>query len=137
MSYLLDTNVVSELRRGARANAGVVAWFDEQPASAMYLSVISLGEIRQGIVRLLQRDAARAAHLNRWVAGLVQFYEDRLLYIDGTVADEWGRLMSRRSVPVVDALIAATARVHRMTVVTGNARDFSSFEVLVLDPFSR
>lgn len=133
MSFLLDTSIVSELRR-PRADAGLLSWFDAQPASALFLSIVTVGEVRQGIEQLRKRDAKQASLLDRWLNGLSQFYEDRLLYIDGTVADEWGRLRARRSVPVMDALIAATARVHGLTLVTRNVRDFANLGVDLLNP---
>src|SRR5215213_8026327 len=111
MSFLLDTNIVSELRR-PRAHAGVIEWFDAQSAHALFLSIVTIGEIRQGVEQLRGRDAKQANLLDRWLNGLTQFYEDRLLYVDGAVTEEWGRLRARRSVPVMDAFIAATARVH-------------------------
>lgn len=136
MNYLLDTNVVSELRR-PKAHAGLIEWFDDQPAQALFLSIVTVGEIRQGIEQLRSRDAKQANLLNRWLGGLAQFYEDRLLFVDGSVADEWGRLRARRSVPVMDALIAATARVHGLTLVTRNVRDFANLGVSLLNPFDR
>jgi len=136
VSFLLDTNIVSELRRGERANAGVVEWFDEQSPRELFLSVLTVGEMRQGIDELRGRNSAQATLLDRWVTGLVQFYEDRLLYVDGDVAEEWGRLRVRRRSPVVDGLLAATARVHKLTLVTRNERDFKALPVRVLNPFS-
>ena len=136
MGALLDTNVVSELRRGDAANPGVVRWFDAQLPRDLFLSVLTVGEIRQGIEQLRRKDRPQAARLDRWVTGLVQFYEDRLIYVDGDIAEEWGRLRAARSVPVVDALIAATARVHDLTLVTRNVRDFSRLRVRVLNPFT-
>jgi len=136
VNYLLDTNVVSELRR-PKAHAGLIEWFDDQPAQALFLSIVTVGEIRQGIEQLRSRDAKQANLLNRWLGGLAQFYEDRLLFVDGSVADEWGRLRARRSVPVMDALIAATARVHGLTLVTRNVRDFANLGVSLLNPFDR
>jgi len=136
VNYLLDTNVVSELRR-PKAHAGLIEWFDDQPAQALFLSIVTVGEIRQGIEQLRSRDAKQANLLNRWLGGLAQFYEDRLLFVDGSVADEWGRLRARRSVPVMDALIAATARVHGLTLVTRNVRDFANLGVPLLNPFER
>lgn len=135
MSFLLDTNVVSELRRGDHANAGVIAWFDDQSPRALFLSVMTIGEIRQGIEQLRARDARQAALLDRWLKGLVEFYEDRLLYLDGDVTEEWGRLRARRRAPVVDTFLAATARVHDLTLVTRNTRDFRSLDVPVLNPW--
>lgn len=136
MSWLLDTNVVSELRRGPRANAGLAAWFDDQNPRDLYLSVLTIGEIRQGIEQLKNRKAEHATQLDRWLTGLVQFYEDRLLYVDGDVAEEWGRLQAARRSPAVDALIAATARVHDLNLVTRNTRDFAKLDVRLLNPFS-
>ena len=133
MSFLLDTNIVSELRKGPRTHAGVLAWFDEQPARSLFLSVVTVGEIRQGIEQVRRTDPRQAASLDRWVQGLTQYYEDRLLYVDGSIAEEWGRLRAKQSVPVVDALLAATARVHDLTIVTRNVRDFRDVPVRVLN----
>jgi toxin FitB len=135
VSFLLDTNVVSELRRGDAANPGVIDWFDAQSPRELFLSVITVGEIRQGIEQLRARDARQSTLLDRWLKGLVEFYEDRLLYVDGDVAEEWGRLRARRGAPVIDTLLAATARVHELTIVTRNARDFGSLDVGVLNPW--
>lgn len=134
MSFLLDTNIVSELRR-PRAHAGLIGWFDAQSARSLFLSIVTAGEIRQGIEQLRRHDARQANLLDRWLNGLTQFYEDRLLYVDGPVADEWGRIRARRSVPVMDGFIAATARVHKLTLVTRNVRDFANLGVTLLNPF--
>jgi predicted nucleic acid-binding protein len=134
--FLLDTNVVSELRRGDAANAGVVEWFDDRKPEDLSLSVVTIGEIRQGIEQLRGKKEPQAVALDHWLNDLVQFYEDRLLYIDGDVAEEWGRLRARRTPPVVDALLAATARVHNLTLVTRNVRDFVGLDVRLLNPFS-
>ena len=136
MSFLLDTNVVSELRRGLASNQGVAEWFDGQSARELFLSVVTIGEVRQGIEQIRSRDARQASALDRWLTGLVQFYEDRVLYIDGDVAEEWGRLQARRSTPVIDGLLAATARVHDLTLVTRNVRDFRGLDVSVINPWS-
>ena len=136
MSFLLDTNIVSELRRGSTANPGVVEWFDDRSPSELYLSVVTIGEIRQGIEQLRTRDARQSVVLDRWLTALVQFYEDRLLNVDGDVAEEWGRLRARHNAPVVDTLLAATARTHELTLVTRNTRDFRGLEVEVFNPFA-
>jgi predicted nucleic acid-binding protein len=134
VSFLLDTNIVSELRRGARTQPDLLAWFDQQPARSLFLSIVSIGEIRQGIEKLRRTDSRQAGALDRWLHGLTQYYEDRLLYADGAVAEEWGRLRAGRNVPVIDALLAATARVHDLTLVTRNVRDFRALPVRVLNP---
>ena len=136
MSFLLDANVVSELRRGLGANAGVAEWFDGQSARELFLSVVTIGEIRQGIEQIRSRDGRQAAALDKWLTGLVQFYEDRVLYVDGDVAEEWGRLRAVRSTPVIDGLLAATARVHDLTLVTRNTRDFRGIDVPVVNPWT-
>jgi predicted nucleic acid-binding protein len=135
VSFLLDTNVVSELRRGDAANPGVIAWFEDRSPRELFLSVITVGEIRQGIDQLRGRDARQSASLDRWLKGLVEFYEDRLLYVDGDVAEEWGRLRASGGAPVIDTLLAATAHVHELTLVTRNTRDFRSLDVDVINPW--
>ncbi len=136
MSFLLDTNVLSDLRK-ATTCAGLLEWFDEQPAHQLFLSIVTVGEIRQGVEQLRRRDARQAVHLDRWLNGLTQFYKDRLLYVDGSVIDEWGRMRARRTVPVMDALIASTAKVHGLTLVTRNVRDFSGLGIPLLNPSER
>jgi len=134
VSFLLDTNIVSDLRRPTRSRAGLLAWFREQPPDALYLSVITLGEIRQGIEQIRPRDGRQARNLDRWLDDLPRLYGDRLLPIDTLVADEWGRLRAGRTLPVVDTLIAATARVHDLTLVTRNEKDFTDLGLTILNP---
>lgn len=136
MSFLLDTNIVSELRRGPKTPLELVDWFDDQPATALYLSALTLGEIREGIERVRRKDAPWAVLLDRWLDGLSQYYEDRIIYVDGSIADAWGRLRAARSVPVIDGLLAATAQVHDLTVVTRTTRDFAGLGVRVLNPMA-
>ena len=133
MSFLLDANVLSDLRK-PRPNAALAQWFADQDADQLFVSVVTTGEIRQGIEQLRRRDPRRAATLNQWIADLSQFYGDRILSVDQTVADQWGRLRAMRSLPVLGAVIAATARVHRLTVVTRNETDFAGLDVLVINP---
>jgi hypothetical protein len=135
VSFLLDINVVSELRRGDKTSPGVLDWFDDQDPRELFLSAVTVSEIRQGIEQLRARDARQSVLLDRWLKGLVEFYEDRLLYVDGDVAEEWGRLLARRGAPAVDTLLAATARVHDLTIVTRNTRDFRSLQVRLLNPW--
>ena len=115
MKYLLDTNVLSDLRRQGRSRR-LREWFNAQRPEDLYVSVVTLGEIRQGIEQLRRRDRLQADHLNRWLAALSRHYADRVLPVDEATADEWGRLRALRSVPVVDSLIAATARVRDLTL---------------------
>jgi toxin FitB len=132
-SFLLDTNVVSELRR-ARPNANVMQWFDRHRTSEAYVSALVIGEIRQGIERLRERDPSRAKLLDLWLDGLISLYDGRVLPVDAEVAQEWGRLSAQRR-PVVDSLMAATAKVHGLTLVTRNVSDVAGLGVPVVDPF--
>jgi predicted nucleic acid-binding protein len=134
VSFLLDTNVISDLRRARHADVRLLDWFAAQSPDELYLSVITIGEIRQGAEELRRRDVAQADRLTRWLDELVRFYDDRLLPLTATVADEWGRLRAIRSVPVIDAFLAATCRIHGLTLVTRNIRDFAGLRVSVLDP---
>ena len=131
MSFLLDTNVVSDLRR---RDGRLRQWFEHQTPESLYLSIVTIGEIRQGIEQLRRRDAAQAQGLSRWLDELGRAYADRVLSIDYAVANEWGHLRARRTVPVIDAFLAATARVHDLTLVTRNVRDFAGLDVATFYP---
>ena len=133
--FLLDTNVISEVRKADRCNAGVASWFASVKDADLFISVVVTGEIRQGIERLRRRDSRQAEILERWLEDIVTAYADRVLPIDGRVADVWGRLGAVRPIPVIDGLLAATARVHDMTLVTRNAPDVEGLGVPVLNPF--
>ena len=122
MSYLLDTNVVSEIRKKA-PDPGVSAWFASVPDDELFLSVLVVGEIRQGIERLARRDLAQAEIFEQWLSRLVHAYGDRIVPITARVAEAWGRLNVPDPVPVVDGLMAATALVHDWTLVTRNVDD--------------
>lgn len=134
MSFLLDTNVVSEIRKKA-PNAGVQTWFASVPADGLYLSVLVVGEIRQGIERLVRRDSAQAKIYEQWLAQLVDIYRDRIVPVTVDIADRWGHLNVPDPVPVVDGLLAATALVRDWTLVTRNGRDVASTGVRLLNPF--
>jgi predicted nucleic acid-binding protein len=135
MSFLLDTNVVSELRKGARADRNVAAWFQSINDGELYLSALVLGEIRKGIEHLRRRDVLQATALESWLNRLVVEFADRILPVDRMVADEWGRIAALRSIPPIDALLAATAKVHGMILATRNEADFSMTGVPLLNPF--
>lgn len=137
MTFFLDTNVVSELRKGPRANALVRAWFAGITEEEIHLSVLVIGELRRGIELVRQRDSRQALALERWLARLVADHADRLLPVDGRVADEWGRLSAVRPASMVDTLLAATARVHGLILVTRNLRDVAWTGVSCLNPFDR
>ena len=133
--FLLDTNVISEVRKGARCNAGVAAWFAGVPDADLFISVLVTGEIRRGVERVRPRDPRQAEALEHWLGDLIESYADRVLPVDARVAEAWGRLGAARPVPVIDALLAATAHVHDMTLVTRNASDVDGLAVAVLNPF--
>ncbi|HEX9335806.1 MAG TPA: type II toxin-antitoxin system VapC family toxin [Pseudonocardiaceae bacterium] len=134
MSFLLDTNVISEIRKKT-PNVGVSAWFASVSADELFLSVLVVGEIRQGIERLARRDTAQAEALERWLTRLIEVYDDRIVPITADVAEAWGRLNVPDPVPVVDGLMAATALVHRWTLVTRNVNDVASTGACLLNPF--
>lgn len=135
MSFLLDTNVLSELRRRT-PDPGVVAWYDSVDSRQLYLSVLTVGEIRQGICRLLRRDRTQAAVFDRWLAGLLRAYSDRVVPITAEVAQEWGRLNVPDPVPVIDGLLAATVKVHDWTLVTSNIGDVANTGARLYNPFT-
>lgn len=133
MSFLLDTNVVSEIRRGRDAN--VATWASEVADADIHLSVLTLGEIRKGIERLRGRDPNQAEVFAEWLEQLREQFGERILPIDVRVAEEWGRLNAPAERKTVDSLIAATAHLHGLTVVTRNTGDFEACDVAVLNPW--
>lgn len=135
MSLLLDTNVISEIRK-PNADANVAAWFEGVDGSELFLSVLVIGEIRQGVERLRRRDPRRAGQLDAWLSALKTEFADHVLAVSTEVAEEWGRLNAPRTLPVIDGLLAATASVHRLTLVTRNTADFEGTGVGVLNPFA-
>ena len=131
--FLLDTNVVSELRK-PRPHGGVVAWFDLVDESHLHLSAVTLGEIQAGIEVTRQQDPDKAPEIDRWADQVSVAYN--VLPMDAEVLRQWARFMHRKSDALIeDAMIAATAHVHRLTVVTRNVSDFKVFGVAILNPF--
>ncbi|MCA3451603.1 MAG: type II toxin-antitoxin system VapC family toxin [Rhodobacter sp.] len=135
MSFLIDTNIISEVRKGARCNPGVARWWADVAEGDLWFSTLILGEIRKGIELARRRDPDKASVLEAWLGEVVSGFGDRLLPVDATVADEWGRMSAIRPVPVIDALLAATAKAHGLTLVTRNEADVAGLGVEVLNPF--
>ena len=135
MSYLVDTNVISELRKGRRCNQHVTAWFAEVPDNEIYLSVLVIGEIRCGIERLRRRDQPSADAIESWLTKVVNRHGDRILGVNREVAEEWGRMNSARPLSTVDSLLAATAKVHKLTLATRNTEDIATTGAKHFNPF--
>jgi predicted nucleic acid-binding protein len=134
MLYLLDTNVISETRK-LRANRGVLAFLSSADEAALFLSVLTLGELRKGVEAKRRTDPAAADQLGVWVDGIETTFADRVLPIDIATARHWGELSAGRSLPVIDTLIAATAIGRSLTLVTRNTRDVASTGVTIVDPW--
>jgi predicted nucleic acid-binding protein len=135
VTYLIDTNVISELRKGARRDANVAAWFAGVDDADLYLSVLVLGEIRKGADMLRSRDPSKAQNIDRWLSDVERAFAERILPVDGPVAREWGHMSALRTVSVVDCLLAATAKVNGLVLVTRNAQDVAGLGAGVLNPF--
>jgi len=135
VSYLLDTNVISELVR-ANPEPAVLAWFDSVPDDSLYISVLTLGEIRKGVEQVA--DSRRKERLRVWLEHtLPDWLEGRLLPVDEAVAEQWGRLQAEvgRPVPAIDSLLAATALYHGLRMVTRNTQDFDFPGLEVINPW--
>lgn len=135
MSLLLDTNVVSELRKAERADAQLLDWFHDVADEEIHLSVLVIGELRRGVETIRKRDAAQAAALERWLTRLAATHADRIVPVDERVAGQWGRLTALRTGSVIDTLMAATALVHGLVLVTRNVTDVAWTGVSCLNPF--
>ena len=135
MSFLLDTNVISELAK-TRPNSKVIAWLGSVPSTDLFLSVITLGEIRKGIENKRAASPGDATRLEAWLTTLVLHYRSRVLPFDQDSANQWGRLMALHpTVPVEDSQLAATALQHRLTFATRNVRHIAKTGVAFVDPF--
>ena len=135
MSYLIDTNIISEVRKGSRCDPQVSAWYASIADEDIFLSTLVLGEIRKGVELVRPRDTGKAAVLERWLREVESAFDGRVLGIDNTVSDQWGRMSALRPVPVIDGLLAATALTYGLTLVTRNDRDIAGLGVTVLNPF--
>ncbi|MGH7106375.1 MAG: type II toxin-antitoxin system VapC family toxin [Acetobacteraceae bacterium] len=132
--YLLDTNVISETRR-LRADVGVIAFLAAADATSLFLSVLTLGELRKGVAAKGRTDPGAAASLGAWVDGIETMFADRVLPVDVATARCWGELPATRSLPVIDTIIAATAITYGLTLATRNTRDVGSTGVALVDPW--
>lgn len=136
MSYLIDTNVISELRKGGRADSGVKSWFAALADEEVFLSVLTIGEIRRGIESIRRRDLEAAAALDSWLGRIYEAHRDRVVPIDRAIAEEWGRMSAPDPLPVVDGLLAATAKVAGLTLATRNVGDIMRTGVELVNPFA-
>jgi toxin FitB len=136
IEYLLDTNVVSETRK-KKADTAVTAFLEAVHSSSLYLSVLTIGELRREVAAKRRDDPALAKSLATWVLGLEVGFADRILGIDAAIAGLWGDWSAQRSRPVIDTLLAATALTHGLTFVTRNTRDVQDLPVKMLNPWSQ
>ena len=135
--FLLDTKVLSELRKGNHCDRSVRDWIQQTVAEELFVSVVVLGEIRRGIERIRIRDQNQARTLEKWLQNLTTEFAERVLPIDESAADQWGRLGLRQPAPLLDAFLAATALVHDLTVATRDEDGFRNTGVRIVNPFSK
>jgi toxin FitB len=135
MSFLIDTNIISEIRKKSRCDRNVEAWYASVDDSELYLSVLVTGEIRKGVELARKRDPAKAVVLEGWLAQVSEAFGDRILPLDRTIADEWGRMSALRTIPVTDGLLAATAKTHGLVLVTRNDLHVKGLGADVFNPF--
>ncbi len=135
LTWLVDTNIISEVRKGTRCHLAVAAWWPGVEDRELFLSTLTIGEIRRGVEAVRIRDPDKARALEAWLQAIVQAFGPRILGVDAAVAESWGRISAIRSVPVVGALLAATASVHGLVLVTHNAADVAGLGLRVLNPF--
>jgi predicted nucleic acid-binding protein len=136
MSFLIDANIISEIRKGPRCDPAVAQWFEAVAETDLYLSALVLGEIRKGIEQVRPKAPDRAEGLEAWLSTLAAGFANRILPVDRAVAEAWGRMSAVRTVPVIDGLMAATALVHDLTLVTRNQADVAALGARVLNPFT-
>jgi len=135
VNYLIDTNIISEVRKGKRCDPHVAAWYASIADEELFLSPLVLGEIGKGIELARPRNPDKAAALERWLRQVEAAFDGRVLGIDNAVSDQWGRMNAIRSIPVIDGLLAATAVTNGLTLVTRNDRDIAGVGAMVLNPF--
>lgn len=137
MRFLVDTNVISELRKRDRCNTSVASWYAELPEDSLFLSVLTIGEIRRGIESVRRRDPRSAGVLDNWLARILHDHAPRILPVSRAIAEELGRMNVPEPLPVVDGLLAATAKVHGLTLATRNVDDIERTGVPIVNPFAR
>lgn len=134
MAYLLDTNILSELRK-PHCDSKLLDWVNQIDSNECFISVLSLGEIRRGVQKIKKTDPSRAKVFEKWLHSLVSFYNDRILPITIETALRWGSFDYTKNHPPIDALLGATALQHDLILVTRNISDFKSMEIEVINPF--
>jgi predicted nucleic acid-binding protein len=134
--YLIDTNVISELRKGERSNLGVREWLAQHADDDLWLSVLVVGELRRGIALVRRRDPDSAQRLETWLSSLEASYADRILPVSLDVARQWSLLGVPDPLPVIDGLLAATALTHQLVLVSRNVADVERTAAKVLNPFT-
>jgi predicted nucleic acid-binding protein len=135
VSFLVDTNVLSEVRKGHRCNESVAAWWSSVAETEIFVSVLTVGEIRKGVESVRRRDIRTATVIEAWLSWLIDHYQYRIFPVDTAIVEEWGRLNVPNPLPAVDGLIAATAKVRGLTLVTRNTVDMARTGVKILNPW--
>lgn len=135
MPFLLDTNILSELRKGTRCNPNVSNWAAKENGQAHYMSVLSLGEIRKGIELLRKKSPTDCIPLEIWMQKLQSDFANCTIAITVEIAERWGELSASRPLPVIDSLLAATAIEHGLTLATRNTKDFEGLGISIVNPF--
>jgi predicted nucleic acid-binding protein len=133
--YLVDTNVISEVRKGQRCDPSVAAWWHSLAPQAIFLSVLTIGEIRKGVENIRRRDARAAGALETWLLQIISHYRDQILAIELDIVEEWGWMSVPNPMPAIDGLIAATAKARGLTLVTRNTADMERAGVSMLNPW--
>jgi len=137
MAFLIDTNILSELRKSPQGSPAVQAWqVSEMMSQDAYLSVLTIGEIRKGIELIGKRDLSQAAALETWLQVFYLEFSDRILPLSLEIAEDWGHLNANRPLPAIDSLLAATARVHDLVLATRNVKDLHGVPVKIVNPFA-
>ena len=134
--FLLDTNVLSELRKGPRCNPGLRKWYEQVEDENLFISVLSLGEVRKGIEGVRKKEPAQAIAIEAWLNSVNETSRARILKVSAEVAEKWGRFAALRPIPVIDGLLVATADVHNLTFVTRNISDLHNLTAPLLNPFT-